>query len=110
MKKVWGRSLTLIEQGYCEMLRINCPVCGPRDETEFAYGGDASNERPDFLETDEQAWHDFVYLRNNPAGVHLEYWHHIVGCRHWLIVQRNTLTHEFGQIALARDKTLSPQE
>ena len=85
------------------MLRIHCPVCGPRDETEFTYGGDGSATAPDLNDADQTAWHDFVFLRDNPAGMHLEYWHHAQGCRHWLLVERNTLTHEFGLIMLARD-------
>ena len=92
------------------MLRIDCPVCGLRDESEFAYGGDASTKRPGQANSDETTWHDFVFLRDNPAGVHLEYWHHVMGCRHWLIVERNTLTHEFGRIVLARDGLVEHSE
>ncbi|MBT5050677.1 MAG: sarcosine oxidase subunit delta [Rhodospirillaceae bacterium] len=86
------------------MLRINCPVCGLRDETEFTYGGDGSVRPPDLSNPEQAAWHDFVFLRENPAGAHLEYWHHSVGCRHWLLAERDTLTHDFGRIVLARDR------
>ena len=75
------------------MLRIQCPWCGVRNEDEFSYGGDATVERP----TDEASqddWYDYVYTRNNPAGRHREYWHHANGCRAWLIMERDTVTHE----------------
>jgi sarcosine oxidase subunit delta len=87
------------------LLRLTCPVCGLRDETEFTYGGDASARPPDLDDPDQAAWHDFIFLRDNPAGMHFEYWHHALGCRHWLLVERDTLTHEFGRITLARDRT-----
>ena len=75
------------------MIRIACPYCGLRDHQEFAYVGDASRVRP----TDEagsDAWFDYVYLRDNPRGPHQEYWQHIHGCRAFVKVVRNTLTHE----------------
>ena len=87
------------------MLRLQCPVCGLRDETEFTYGGDASCPAPDIGDPDAETWHDFVFLRDNPAGAHLEYWHHVSGCRHWLVVERDTLTHDVGRIVLARDRS-----
>lgn len=40
------------------------------------------------------AWHDYVYLRDNPRGAYDEYWHHTSGCRRWLVVSRDTATHE----------------
>ncbi len=84
------------------MLRIKCPVCGSRDETEFSYGGDASPARPEMTETDPKVWHDYVFLRDNPRGAHREYWHHVQGCRQWLIVERDTETHAIGGCKLAR--------
>ncbi|MEQ8651880.1 MAG: sarcosine oxidase subunit delta [Kiloniellales bacterium] len=85
------------------MLRLPCPLCGLRDETEFTYGGDATRTRPAESETDAAAWHDYVFLRDNPRGPHREYWHHVSGCRQWLVVERNTLTHEIGAAWLARE-------
>jgi heterotetrameric sarcosine oxidase delta subunit len=82
------------------MLRIECPWCGPRNEDEFSYGGDATVTRPaDDAAQDD--WYDYVYTRNNPAGKHTEYWHHANGCRSWIVVERNTLTHEIFSTALA---------
>jgi heterotetrameric sarcosine oxidase delta subunit len=62
---------------------------------EFSYGGDAINQRPDDSpETSEARWVDYVYGRDNRRGPHLEYWHHVNGCRQWLKVKRDTMTHE----------------
>ena len=76
------------------MLRIPCPHCGPRDGTEFTYGG-AALPRPDTSgDVDHATWDRYLYLRDDPAGAHREYWHHTVGCRQWLTVSRDTVTHE----------------
>lgn len=75
------------------MLRIPCPYCGLRDHSEFTYVGDASVEMPS-LDASEQAWFEAVYLRDNPRGPLSEMWQHTQGCRSFLIVERDTLTHE----------------
>jgi heterotetrameric sarcosine oxidase delta subunit len=82
------------------------PLLGLRDAQEFTYLGDATLlNRPDGL-TDPEAFNDYVYLRDNPAGVHRELWFHEQGDRSWLIVTRNTLTHEILGAELARDVAL----
>ncbi len=73
---------------------ILCPHCGNRLSTEFSYLGDAALlDRPDYEDGDEQ-WSDYVYLRDNPAGPHRELWRHSAGCGNWLIVTRDTRSHE----------------
>lgn len=89
------------------MLRIDCPVCGMRDHSEFSYGEDASITYPELSNTDRQAWYEAVFLRENPRGLHLERWHHVQGCRQWLIVERDTLTHDISSVALAHPKAAS---
>ncbi|HZS85060.1 MAG TPA: sarcosine oxidase subunit delta [Stellaceae bacterium] len=83
------------------MLLIPCPFCGPRDQIEFTYGGDATLTRPDPATASEEAWAAYVYLRDNPKGPHSEYWHHHAGCRAWIKVRRDTLTHEISASAAA---------
>ncbi len=82
------------------MIRINCPFCGMRDHSEFSYGGDATVTYPE-MDAPEAEWAEAVYQRTNPRGPHKEYWHHVSGCRAWLIVERNTLTHEMGAVTFA---------
>ena len=84
-------------------MRIECPFCGERDVSEFAYLGDAHFERPDHDAPDAQTrFVEAVYLRDNPAGPHEELWYHASGCRSWLRVTRNTRTHEILAVRFAR--------
>ena len=72
---------------------IPCPICGLRDHGEFTYGGDATVRRPPLGNADPADWAAYVYDRENPRGPHAEYWHHVHGCRHWMVVTRDTQTH-----------------
>ena len=75
------------------MLLIHCPWCGPRDEIEFKYGGEAHITRPLAPETLSDAeWADYLFMRANPKGLHLERWAHSAGCRRWFNVARDTAT------------------
>jgi sarcosine oxidase subunit delta len=84
---------------------INHPLLGPRDSAEFTYLGDASLiHRPDWEEDDAlKAFVDYAYLRSNPSGEHRELWFHEQGDRSWLVVTRNTVTHEISNVELAVD-------
>lgn len=77
-------------------MRIACPFCGDRDVAEFTYLGDAdhSAQRPEPAQENSDAWNQWVYDRKNPAGEHRELWQHTGGCRSFMIVTRNTITHE----------------
>jgi sarcosine oxidase subunit delta len=86
-------------------MRLPCPYCGERDSGEFAYHGDATKERPDGQGPREmQAFIEYVYPRDNPAGPHRELWYHAGGCRAWLVVRRDTRTHEIFGAEAARDR------
>ena len=75
-------------------MRISCPCCGERHVREFSYLGDATPVRPDPEAPDARnLFHDYVYLRDNPAGAFRELWYHAAGCRRWVEVSRDTLTH-----------------
>lgn len=88
---------------------IEHPLLGPRDAAEFVYLGDASLlDRPDWQAPDAAAqFYEYQYLRDNPAGEQRELWYHEQGDRSWLIVTRNTLTHEVTGVELARDVALA---
>jgi sarcosine oxidase subunit delta len=81
------------------MLLIPCPWCGPRNQVEFTYGGDATLRRP-ANDASALAWVDYVYLRDNPCGAHNELWLHSAGCRSWFKLRRDTRTHDI--VAVAR--------
>jgi sarcosine oxidase subunit delta len=83
-------------------MRINCPYCGERDVAEFTYLGAADLKRPDpQAEGAEQAFYEYVYLRENPAGVFAELWYHNAGCHSWLRVERDLGTHLIQSVAIA---------
>ena len=89
-------------------MRIHCPYCGERPVEEFTFQGDAAPRRPqgnDPAQMDE--WFDYVYLRDNPRGRIHEYWHHSGGCRSWLIVDRDTQTHEVFGVTPARERNVA---
>ena len=72
------------------------PLLGLRDASEFVYKGDAQlMNRPDGFADDADAQMvEYLYPRDNPRGVHKELWFHEQGDRSWLVVTRDTLTHE----------------
>jgi sarcosine oxidase delta subunit len=51
---------------------LTCPNCGPRDVSEFRYGGQ-------ILEP----------AGNNLPGPQRERWYHRLGCRRWLVARRD---------------------
>jgi sarcosine oxidase subunit delta len=76
-------------------------LCGARDRREFYYKG-AALVRPD-ADAGEDAWDDYVHLRENPAGVTRDLWQHEAGCGAWIVVTRDTVTHEVYGAKLAAD-------
>ncbi|MDC0093953.1 sarcosine oxidase subunit delta [Alphaproteobacteria bacterium] len=84
---------------------IEHPLLGPRDSSEFVYMGDASLiNRPKWDEEEaEDKFYEYLYLRKNIAGIHNELWFHQQGDRSWLVISRNTLTHEIIKVDLATD-------
>ena len=83
---------------------ITCPHCGTRPVEEFTFQGDAKPERP--ITNDPasiEQWFDYVFLRDNPRGAFDEYVHHSGGCRTWLVVSRDTETHEVKAVVAAKD-------
>jgi heterotetrameric sarcosine oxidase delta subunit len=77
------------------MLLIGCPWCGPRDETEFHYGGQADVSYPSSpRELSDARWARYVFYRDSPKGPFAERWVHSAGCRRWFNVVRDTVTNE----------------
>ncbi|MFG1421433.1 sarcosine oxidase subunit delta [Roseixanthobacter liquoris] len=91
-------------------MRIPCPYCGLRDAHEFSYLGDATLTRPDPEAANApEAFFQYVYLRDNPAGPHEELWYHAAGCRQWLVVSRDTRTHAISGARFARAPKAAPR-
>ena len=82
------------------MIRIPCPFCGERDHSEFSYGGDGTIVYP-ALDAPAEDWLNAIFQRENIRGVQTETWHHVSGCRAWLLVERDTMTHEIHSVRAA---------
>ena len=71
---------------------VPCPHCGPRPVDEFAYFGEVTKRpgpSPSLRELTE-----YVYFRDNVAGLQREWWQHRLGCGEWLLAERDTRTNE----------------
>ncbi len=84
-------------------MRITCPHCGERDRREFYYRGAAVDLDRPAPDAGVGAWDDFVYLRDNPAGPTRELWYHDGGCGAWIVVTRDTVSHEMLGVQLASE-------
>ena len=73
------------------MLLIPCPVCGPRPELEFRYGGQAHVARPLASSNDAEVARA-LYLRDNVKGLQAERWRHISGCGRFFNCVRDTVS------------------
>ncbi len=80
---------------------LNCPNCGAREVTDFAFGGEAS-ARPRSRPTPRELYR-YAYFRRNGAGPQTEWWHHRSGCRSWFLAERDTRTNEVLWTALPAD-------
>ena len=87
------------------VLRIHCPYCGFRDQTEFRYGKDADVTRP--TGTSPEAWARYLYWPRNPDCVVVERWLHVSGCCRWLVVRRDLGTDAILDVCELRKRSLS---
>ena len=78
-------------------MRLDCPLCGPRDELEFSWGGEVT-VRPDPAQVADTQWAEYLVMRRNPAGPLRERWCHTYGCGQWFEIERDTVTHRVGQL------------
>ncbi|KUN59381.1 ferredoxin [Streptomyces canus] len=93
------------------MLLIPCPWCGPRDEAEFHYGGQAHvpyPENPASLPDEE--WARYLFFRDNPKGPFAERWSHAAGCRRWFNAVRDTSTNEILTVYRSGENRPAPVE
>ena len=76
------------------MLTLHCPYCDTQtDETELAPGGQAHLKRFGPGSGDDD-FEGYLFLRDNPKGVHFERWRHSYGCGKWFLAARCTNTLE----------------
>jgi len=65
-----------------------CPLNGPRNISEFTYGGEYCQE-PDPKECDDRTWAEHVFFTENDAGVVIEWWCHTPSS-YWFLAERDT--------------------
>lgn len=76
------------------MLILDCPCCGQKvDETDLAAGGEAHLVRFGPGSSDDE-FETYLFMRENPKGVHFERWRHAFGCGKWFLAARATDTLE----------------
>lgn len=71
---------------------LNCPLNGPRNITEFTYGGEF-HHMPDPKAASTKQWAEYVFFHDNSAGVVTEWWCH-TATSYWFLAERNTITDE----------------
>jgi heterotetrameric sarcosine oxidase delta subunit len=71
---------------------LTCPNCGPREVTDFGFGGEL-NPRPKATPSLRELG-EYNYFRANVAGLQREWWNHRSGCGAWFIAERDTRTNE----------------
>jgi heterotetrameric sarcosine oxidase delta subunit len=69
---------------------LECPHCGPRDVNEFRFQGEVTRRPRSAPSLAELT--DYVYFRDNVAGVQREWWYHRRGCELWFVAERDTRT------------------
>ena len=73
------------------MKTLNCPLNGPRNIAEFAYGGEVKQMPAPGAEVRD--WAAYVFIEKNTRGVVREWWIHLP-TSYWFIAERNTETNE----------------
>ncbi|MDA9096002.1 sarcosine oxidase subunit delta [Porticoccaceae bacterium] len=74
------------------MKLLTCPLNGPRNISEFTYGGEY-HPMPDPVNTDSRQWAEHVFFHDNAAGVVTEWWCHNASS-FWFLAERNTISDE----------------
>ena len=82
-------------------MRIPCPNCGDRDMREFDYLGHETWLHRPAPDAPAAAWDVYLHNRANPAGPTRDLWYHALGCGAWVLVDRDTVTHDVHGARLA---------
>jgi len=72
-------------------LLVTCPSCGPREVSELRCAGEVTR-RPTSAPSAREL-NEYIYFRDNEAGVQREWWFCRV-CEDWFLAERNTVTNE----------------
>ena len=75
-------------------MRLICPLCGERDRREFYYAGHAVALNRPSEDAGVAEWDDYMHTRDNPCGQTRDLWYHEMACGAWIVVTRDTASHE----------------
>jgi sarcosine oxidase, subunit delta len=71
---------------------LKCPLNGPRNISEFVWGGEVK-PMPDPASATDAEWSAFLFLEDNTAGEIYEWWLH-APTNYWFIARRNNVSDE----------------
>lgn len=71
---------------------LTCPLNGPRNISEFVYGGEV-REMPDPQSCSDREWAEYVFYHDNAIGIVREWWLHAAS-GYWFIAERHTASDE----------------
>lgn len=80
---------------------MHCPLNGPRNISEFVYGGEVK-PMPDHVSCTDKEWADYVFYNDNTIRVVKEWWFHSPS-GYWFIAERHTASDDI-------QKTYDPSE
>ena len=86
---------------------LECPLNGPRNISEFAYGGEVREMPPADAGTTE--WAAYTFIERNTRGRVREWWIHLPSS-YWFIVERDTESNEIVRTYPAEELFPKPQE
>lgn len=69
-----------------------CPLNGPRNISEFVYGGEV-RPMPDPNQCTDKEWANYVFYHKNGIGIVQEWWLHAPS-GYWFIAERHTASDE----------------
>ncbi len=72
------------------MLLLTCPNCGPRNVSEFRFGGEKNTRSQNTATLTNDQLTNYLYMRENKRGPQVEWWYHRAGCGLWFLAERNT--------------------
>lgn len=78
-----------------------CPLNGPRNISEFTYGGELKT-MPDPHTCSDAEWADYVFNSENRVGIVTEWWMHNASS-YWFLAERHTGSDEILRTFDARE-------
>ncbi len=85
-----------------------CPLNGPRNISEFAYGGEVTR-RPDPANCSDREWGEYLFIDNNSRDIVREWWIHTPSS-YWFIAERDRSSNEITRTYAATELDVGDSE